>query len=204
MSFISGGHLNDFELLDAARVRGDEEAWREIQSRHGPQVSTRGRRMLRGGRCCDPSEHLRDVSQEVWKQLWAYAPTVLANRKAETEGLGGLLHTMCRNEVLRHLERDCLKFGRVAPYGDGDGAAARPEGDILGFPDVAERVALAQRVRREAENVNVKDFSTIFKLREEGFTHAQIAARLDCKEEKVRRNYSRGLLELKRRLKDLP
>ncbi len=196
------GDLNDFELLEAA-LNGDKGAWPELQRRHERPVTSQARRILFGGRCCDPHDHCHDVSQETFTHLWAYARTVLKTRKEGTEGLGGLLHTMCKHEAHLHLERACFRNVRPEPFGESEGDAGpsgQSEGDLLGLLEIAER---AEIFWREARQVKVTRFLEILELRVKGLKHEEIAKQLGWKAVRVRQTFRRGLLELKRRLKDL-
>ncbi|HEX8557341.1 MAG TPA: hypothetical protein VF668_04535 [Pyrinomonadaceae bacterium] len=203
MSANGFGDQNDFELLRRARA-GDDDAWRELLRRHERRVSLQSLRILRRDGCYDSADHFRDVTQETLTQLLVYAPRVIERRGAAAEAattLGGLLYKMCNHEAARHLRRERRRMRREEPLDEGAAEAALPEGVIYGFPGLAERLSLARRARREAENVRVKNFPEIFKLWYGGLTLAEAAERLGLNPEASRQAFHRGLIKLRRVLK---
>lgn len=195
------GNLNDFELLTAAR-EGNEHAWRELQRRYSPQVFSQAKKILWRGLCRDPGEHCRDVSQEVWMQLWVAARKGLSRREG-TEGVGGLLCAMTRHAAHVHLERDCRRSELQRPRRDGTRGDAdeprSPEAVLYGFRQTADAQVYGEEVWRDAQDAPVEHFAEMLEMQVAGLSCEEIAERFNLTPLAVRQRLARGRRYLRRR-----
>ena len=176
------GAPDDFDLMSRIADR-DADALGVLYDRYGGLVYTLGQRMLhdRG----EAEELVSDVFLEIWRRSERYNP----NRGAPMTYLMTLAHSRA---IDRQRARTSRTRGQASGEGKPEGASAGPEPiawAILGENSKRVREAMAQLEPVYRQAVEMAFF--------DGFSHTQIAEKLDKPLGTVKTYIRQGLIRLR-------
>lgn len=182
---------DDKSLLSAIRAGGEkaQQAKLDVVKKYEPLVTSVVRKIL-------PCDHIRDEIDECRKTIIEKVAAV-----REPDALPAWIRTVAQHEAYHHLR----KFHPVeeVSFEEGllvsDGGMARAEEEIEAAERLAKVLALAKTITPPAL---AEKFVKILKLRAAGLEFDELALVLRLNPATVRTTFRRGLIKLKRLLRD--
>ncbi|MCF4998883.1 sigma-70 family RNA polymerase sigma factor [Pseudomonas syringae] len=165
----------DYESRLAACARGERAALRELYVQESPRLLGVAKRLVRDTALAEDIVH--DAFIKIWAGAAGFDP-------ARGSARGWMF------SITRHLALNALrKHGRETPL--------RDDNEALAEDDVFDASAHSARIHRCLEQLEPQRRSCILHAYVDGFTHAQIAQRLDTPLGTVKAWIKRGLNALR-------
>lgn len=177
------------ELIRAVATSGELSAWQMLYDRLNTPLNTYAQKILRTGRCPDPPDHSREVTQETWCR------TVRAISQC-SESPTGWLFRIARNASFDHLQ-DCVRFrgdqkGWPEPPG-ADESFLEPRPRLYSH----EELFLRSLSMRQAVSRLNPDEQLVLRLRLADVDYKEIARRTGLPEVNARKLFQRAKAKLR-------
>ena len=166
-------------------ARGDGEALGEIYDRHGRRVYSLVLRIVRDQG--DAEELVQEVFAQAWQQSARYAPA--------RGSVAAWLLTMARSRAI-----DRLRARRSRPDLDQPESIPDPPDDAPGAEELLDEATRAAGVRSALNALSMMERLAIELAFYEGYTHTEIAERLEQPLGTVKTRIRQGLLKLRDQL----
>jgi RNA polymerase sigma-70 factor (ECF subfamily) len=176
------GALSDLELT-ALLKEGDHTAFTEIYNRYWSVLYLHARHMVKN------QDYAGDAVQEVFTVIWNKAKDIELS-----VGLSAYLYRAVRNSILNMIRKGKLEGDYKMKLAEFYAKGEYNTDDQVNFNE------LKSLIEREVQLLP-KKMREVFELsRNQNLSHAEIASRLDMNDEAVKRQISRALVILRKKL----